>query len=365
MTAPQYQVLFSAADGAYHTYRIPALVVSATGAVLAFCEGRRDSARDAGEIDLLLRRSQDGGQTFGPQVVVATQPGWTCGNPAPLLDEHTGTLWLLFCKNRADGDENLICQGKAPRLVWQTHSLDDGATWSVPIEITPDVKPQQWSWYATGPGHGIQLRSGRLLVPCDHVVLRDGNRGDPHHSHVVYSDDHGATWQVGGTVDEGTNESTAAETADGWLHLNCRNARRDQDGNAFRAVAWSRDGGMTFSPVVRDTALPEPVCQASVLHYPARSADGAAVMVFSNPAATDGTARGRNHLTLRLSFDAGQTWPGATVLWPGPAAYSDLCRTTDGTLCCLFEHGDQEPYERITLARLDMAVLTAAARRPS
>jgi sialidase-1 len=360
VTAPEQQVLFSAGDGGYHTYRIPALVVSASGAVLAFCEGRRDSARDAGEIDLLLRRSLDGGQTFGPQTVFATQPGWTCGNPAPLLDAQTGTVWLLYCKNRADGDENLICQGKAPRTVWLTHSADDGITWSAPVEITPDVKPEQWSWYATGPGHGIQLRSGRLLVPCDHVVLRDRNRGDPHHAHVVYSDDHGASWHVGGTVDEGTNESTAAEAADGWLYINCRNARRSQDGRTFRRLAWSHDGGLTFSPTVRDAALPEPVCQASVLRYQAKNVDGADVMVFSNPAASDTTCRGRNHLTLRLSFDACRTWPGATVLWPGPAAYSDLCRTTDGTLCCVFEHGDQEPYERISLARLDMAGLTAA-----
>ncbi len=357
---PEQHALFTAGNGGYHTYRIPALAISSAGTILAFCEGRRFNSRDAGQIDLLLRRSRDHGRTFGPVQVVATRPGWTRGNPAPVVDRQTGAIWLPFCMNPEDGSEERVCQGKAPRTVWVTHSDDDGITWSTPREITAAVKPAAWSSYATGPGHGIQLRSGRLLIPCDHIVFQDYTLDDPYHSHVIYSDDQGATWELGGSVDEGTNESTAVETADGWLYLNCRNKRPLAGGRNFRAVAWSRDGGQTFSPVVHDAALPESICQASVCRYPAERAGGASLVLYSGPAATTAAHSGRNHLTLRLSRDDCRTWPEARVLWEGPAAYSDLAVARDGSICCLYEQGEEHPYERLTLARLDLAWLTGA-----
>ena len=177
-------MLFRSAAGTdgYHTYRIPALEVTATGAVLAFCEGRRDGSGDSGQIDLLMRRSDDGGRTWGQSHVVVTEPGMTCGNPAPVLDRHTGTIWLPFCKNHADGDEALIRKGLAPRTVWVTRSDDDGASWADPVEITAVVKHPGWTWYATGPCHGIQLRSGRLVVPCD--LDRKSTRLNSSHSSV-------------------------------------------------------------------------------------------------------------------------------------------------------------------------------------
>ena len=142
------------------------MLFRSTGAVLAVCEGRRDGSGDSGQIDLLMRRSDDGGRTWGQSHVVVTEPGMTCGNPAPVLDRHTGTIWLPFCKNHADGDEALIRKGLAPRTVWVTRSDDDGETWADPVEITADVKHSGWTWYATGPCHGIQLRSeiGRAHV---------------------------------------------------------------------------------------------------------------------------------------------------------------------------------------------------------
>jgi len=198
--------LWTAGQGAYDTYRIPALAVSAAGTVLAFCEGRRDSSSDSGQIDLLLKRSADGGRTWGDQQVVVTEPDMTCGNPCPVVDGRDGAIYLPFCKNRADGPEGMICEGKAPRTVWVTCSRDDGLTWEEPRQITTEAKDPAWTWYATGPGHGIQLTSGRLVVPCDHIVGRDLDRHrDPYHSHVIVSDDGGATWSIGGIVPEGTN----------------------------------------------------------------------------------------------------------------------------------------------------------------
>ena len=207
VTNLEQEELFVSGEGGYHTYRIPALVVSTEGTVLAFCEGRRHSSSDSGQIDLLLRRSDDDGHTWGAAQVVATEMDRTCGNPCPVVERVSGTIWLPFCKNLAAGHEGLITQGKAPRTVWLTHSEDAGLTWSEPREITATTKDPRWTWYATGPTHGIQLASGRLVVPCDHMVgVHFDRQKDPYHSHVIISDDAGASWRIGGIVDEGTNE---------------------------------------------------------------------------------------------------------------------------------------------------------------
>ncbi len=354
----EQQDLFVSGEGGYARYRIPALAVSTKGTVLAFCEARKFTGQDSDQIDLFLRRSFDGGRTFEPVQVVATQEGWVCGNPAPVVDRDTGRIWLPFCKNLKDGDETMICEGKAPRQVWMTTSDDDGATWAEPWEITRDVKPPTWSWYATGPGHGIQLQSGRLVVPCDHIVFEAYNRQDPYHSHVITSDDHGATWQIGGSADEGTNESAAFETVDGWLYLNCRNKHRLAEGGNYRAVAWSRDGGTSFAPIIHDAALLEPICQASVCRFTTAAQQDRNRVLFSNPA-----SRTRDHLTVRMSYDEGRTWPISRLLHAGPAAYSDLCVTQDLSICCLYERGAETPYERISLARFNLAWLTGGTDR--
>lgn len=339
----QQETLYASGDGRYHTYRIPALVVSALGTVLAFAEGRKHGRGDAGEIDLVLRRSFDNGRTWTPTQIVVTEPEMTCGNPCPVVDHNTGTIWLPFCKNLADGNETMICEGKAPRTVWITHSRDDGQTWSDPRDITASVKDPQWTWYATGPCHGIQLDTGRLVIPCDHIVglHLDRNR-DPYHSHVVYSDDSGATWQLGGNVDDGTNECAIAQLQDGSLYINCRNHVR----GTRRAIARSYDQGQTFVEFEWQDQLIEPVCQGSVESLPQGR------LLFANPASTR-----RENMTVRLSSDGGRTWPAARTLHPGPSAYSDLAALPDGNVCCLYESGQSQPYENLTLAHFNLAWL--------
>lgn len=352
--------LFAAGDGGYAGYRIPALTVTTRGTILAFCEARKFTGQDTDQIDLFLRRSFDHGKTFAGIQVVASVESWVSGNPAPVVDRDTGLIWLLFTRNPIDGDETAVWQGKAMRTVWVTSSDDDGATWTEPREITASVKRNSWSWYATGPGHGVQLRNGRLVIPCDHGVLQKRDRqADPYHSHVIFSDDHGRTWRVGGIVDEGTNESMALETADGWLYLNCRNKRTlEMNGETgvgnYRAVAWSADGGESFTPIVHDAALPEPICQASVARLSDTRHHDRNRVLFANP----GTCEERRAMTVRLSYDECRTWPVARLLHGGPAAYSDLCVTADMTICCFYERGEERPYERLTLARFNLAWLT-------
>ena len=355
----EQQNLFVSGEGGYVRYRIPALLTTQKGTILAFCEARKYTGRDSDQIDLFLRRSTDNGRSFGEAQRVATQENWVCGNPAPVQDRETGRIWLLFNKNLRDGDEAMICEAKAPREVWITHSDDDGVSWAEPREITRSVKPDTWSWYATGPCHGIQLKSGRLVIPCDHIIFKDRNRQDPYYSHILYSDDHGETWQVGGSADEGTNESTAVETVDGWLYLNCRNKYRLAQGGNYRVIAWSRDGGESFAPSVHDAALPEPICQASVVRFTEERPHGRNRVLFSNPGVCDG----RHHLTVRVSYDECRTWPVARVIHEGPAAYSDLCSAPDMSICCLYERGEADPYERIALARFNLAWLTGGKDR--
>lgn len=319
--------LFVSGIGGYHTYRIPAMVVSPRGTLLTFCEGRRNSSADSGDIDLLLRRSFDGGQTWQDVQVLFDAGSDTAGNPAPVVDAHTGTIHLIFCINN--------------RTVWVTESKDDGATWTTPREITASVKQPGWTWYATGPCHGIQLSSGRLLIPCDHTG----------HAHVIYSDDHGETWKLGGIVSGGTNESVAVQTADGSVYINCRNTR--ETGRTYRAYAWSTDGGESFSETQWDSVLIEPICQASMVRLTTEQLHGKNRVLFSNPASLK-----RERMTVRLSYDECRTWNAGRILHWGPAAYSDLCVLPDMTICCLYERGTNHPYETMTLARFNLEWLT-------
>ena len=333
--------VFTAGAEGYHTYRIPALLVTKGGTVLAICEGRKTGTGDHGDLDLVQKRSTDGGKTWGPLELIYDEGGTakvTIGNPCPVVDQSTGVIWLPFTRDN-DG-------------VFVMSSKDEGKTWSQPREITADVKPKEWNWYATGPGNGIQLKSGkyagRLVIPCDHRVgtaTKDDKTGwdKAGRSHVIYSDDHGATWKLGGASDYSMNECAVIERADGSLLLNSRSYR----GKACRGVSISKDGGATWEPTTDDPALVESVCQASMIR-----AEGAAVL-FSNPA----TPRGRHHLTVRLSLDDGQTWPHSRLICEGPSAYSSLAVLPGGEIGLLYEQG---PYKSLTLARFPLAWVKTA-----
>jgi sialidase-1 len=300
--------------------------------LLAFCEARRHSASDAGDIDVVMRRSLDNGKSWSPIQVVADMGDDTIGNPAPVVERASGDILLLLTRNPGHINEAQIVQGIGQRTVWLTRSRDDGVTWIAPVEITAQVKQPDWTWYATGPGNGIQLRTGRIVIPCDHN-RREGNE---RHSHVIYSDDRGETWHIGGIADAQTNESAVAELKNGDLLLNMRSYH----GRNRRAIARSHDGGLTWSPLEFDQTLIEPVCQASLISL------GRGRLAFSNPAATT-----RTNMTLRLSKDDGATWSTSRVVHEGPAAYSSLALLRDPSIGLLYERGVKSPYETITFVR--------------
>jgi sialidase-1 len=347
--------VFLAGRDGYHTYRIPVLAVSTRGTLLAFCEGRKSGGSDNGNSDLLLKRSTDGGNSWHNQQVVWSDGKNTCGNPAPVVDQRTGTIWLLMTWNSGSDHEREITLGLShdTRHVFVTHSSDDGQSWAPAADISASVKRRNWFWYATGPANGIQLtrgdNKGRLVIPANHSELRRStNSTSPEvvlRSHVIYSDDHGITWKIGGSEDEKTNESTLVELSDGSIMQNMRSYH----GTHRRAIAISRDGGQSWSRVKLDSALVEPVCQASLFRFDWPSNNNPGRILFSNPASEK-----RENLTIRLSDDDGASWPVSKLLQPGPSAYSCLAVLPGQIVACLYENGKNNPYQKITLARFPL-----------
>jgi len=337
----RHDVFVSGQEG-YHTYRIPALVVSRRGTVLAFCEGRKSSAADDGDIDLLLRRSFDGGTTWQPTQVVYEEGGddpITIGNPCPVVDRG-GTIHLVFCRNNA----RALC----------TKSVDDGATFAAPVEITKQIQGFDFAWtrLGSGPGHGLQVAAGRIIVP---VWLND-RIGHTYRSAIISSDDAGASWNAGGLVPatvRDCSECMVVELSDGALLMNMRTKA-----GQYRAIARSTDGGATWTEAKPVEQLVDPICQASLLRFPSDD-DHAGLLLFSN--AASGT---RDHMTVRLSRDEGRSWPVARLIHAGPAAYSDLAVAHDKTILCLHENGSKRPYEKLTLARFPLSWLTAGTDTP-
>ena len=263
-----------------------------------------------------------------------------------LVSGETGTIWLLTTWNRGDDREPEIIDrtSQDTRRVFVTCSHDDGVTWSTPREITDTVKKPDWTWYATGPGSGIQMRhgthKGRLVIPCDHIEADTKH----YYSHVIYSDDHGQNWQLGGqTPMQQVNECEVVELPGGHLMLNMRNYDRTRK---YRQVAVSEDGGLTWKDQRFDATLIEPICQAAIRRYRWPDDKGDSVILFSNPASEEN----RVNMTLRVSYDEGQSWPVSRTLHAGPSAYSDLAVLANGATGCLYEAGQHHPYEKIVFA---------------
>lgn len=220
-------------------------------------------------------------------------------------------------------------------------------------------KRPEWRSGSVGPGNGIQMRNGRLIVPR-YFFAGPVNVPMRPTAFVSYSDDHGKTWHIGGmtTPVETTNECQVVELENGALLLNMRNAINGR-GN-FRKTARSLDGGLTWTEMVDDTGLIEPErgCQASLLRYTTKAEHGRSRLLFANPASLR-----RNNFNIRLSYDEGRTWQEVRQLHGGPAAYSSLAVLPHRSIACLYERGDQHVYEKITFARFNLEWLTQGRDR--
>ncbi|MBB5938293.1 sialidase family protein [Streptomyces zagrosensis] len=342
---------FTSGTEGYHTFRIPALVRSGK-TLIAFAEGRRTSAEDHGDIEVVSKRSTNGGCSWGPLSRVSDNGRNVAGNPAPVVDPASGRIILLTVRQPAAVTQPQIEAGTvasaASRRVYVQRSGDAGATWSRPTEITSAVKRPEWRWYATGPGHGIALtrqRPGRLVVAANHTTAKGSG------AHLLYSDNHGGTWHIG-AVDHHNgkklrpDENAVAELPDGRLYVNAR----DQGGTdpATRLDTYSADGGTSFSAPYRPRPdLVAPVVKGALLHS---GTTNCPALLFSAP----DHPKERRHLTLRRSSNSGATWVSDTVLAAGPAAYSDLAMTGAKTVAALYETGRKKATERIDLRRVPL-----------
>jgi len=314
----------------YALFRIPALVKSKKGTLLAFAEGRMcGTCGDGGDINLVVKRSTDGGKTWGDMIVIWDDAGNTCGNPVPIVDNETGVIHLLMSWNNT--------------RAFVTSSADDGLTWATPAEITNTVKGVGWSWYGTGPVHGIQVsegvNKGRLLAPTYASVNVNGVVKS--YSFSVYSDDHGKTWNKGALTKQGdVGECAVAETNNGLL-LNMRSAAVNA-----RVLATSTDGGINWSDVVIKPELTDPKCQASMISF---KQNNSWTLLQSNAA-----SQTRTNMTIKMSADDGETWPKSYNVFYGASAYSDMALLDDENVGLIFENGDKSPYDRIYFKRIPL-----------
>lgn len=368
----EQQDLFESGIEGYHTFRIPAIVVTNKGTVLAFCEGHKHHIFDSGDIDIVMRRSFDGGKTWGPLQVVWDDGKNACGGPTAVVDRETGKIWLFPRWNHgADWQPELqMGHSKDTFRSFVRYSDDDGATWSQPREITEFVKKPEWRFWTQSPGTGIQLETGsnkgRLVIPCCFTsfgkdVGYDGFRYlfDFHTvwnfgSCIIFSDDHGETWERSkGAVWPWMTECHVVELANGDLMLNIRQGLRKKK---VRAYAISSDGGTTWSEPVLDETLVDPYCQGSFIRYTRAGVHDRNRLLHANAADPDH----RRNMTVRLSYDEGRSWPVSKVVEPEGAQYSTMTVLPDMTVALLYE---AEPYRFQRLARFNLEWLTSGQDR--
>jgi len=354
---PEFSDVFVSGQDGYASVRIPSVVVSKQGTVLAFAEGRA-VASDQAANDIILKRSTDGGRSWGPLQLLQDDGKNSLNNPTAVVEQQGGRVFLMYqripghLKERSSTVETGFDGTNVYRnlLIW---SDDDGATWTKPLDVTRSTKrPVGATTIASGPGIGIQLtrgpHAGRLIIPFNEGPYYQWN------NFSVFSDDRGTTWQYGENVpgafvpDEKLghrsqiNEVQMVELSDGSVRLNSRQFA----GAKVRKTAVSKDGGATWSPVEDVPALRDPSCNASIFRYSFGEPPGKGTILYSGP---DSTQRDRG--TVHLSRDDGASWPVKRVLWPGSFAYSVLTKLPDGTVGCLFE---ADNYGRIVFARFPL-----------
>ena len=364
MSEPFFEKIdvFTARSHGFYTYRIPTIVVTQKGTILAFSEARVGTPSDWAKMSIVMRRSLDKGKTWGPLIKVVSNEEETAHNMVAIVSNDSNIIHFLYCVGY--------------KRVFYMESKDDGQSFSKPKEINhifeefkPDfkykVKPKYKGKYriiATGPGHGIQLANGRLIVP---VWMAKRHIHRPSVISVIYSDDRGKTWKRGEVILgklENPSETVAVQLSDGSVLLNIRN----ESEISRRAISISKDGISNWSEPVFDDALLEPVCFGSIIRL--TDSDAKDRILFVNPDSIEGeptelfNLRPRQNLTVKLSYDECKTWPVSRSIEPGSSGYADIAVGKDYTIYCLYERDC--PIEKdfdtaaMTIARFNLEWLT-------
>lgn len=343
---PKKTDIFSAKTHGFYHYRIPVLVVTQKGTLLAFCEARKKFG-DWSPSALVLKRSTDYGETWSEMKIIHQEKKLCSNNPSVVVDQFDNSIHLVY--------------GVGYNRAFYAKSIDDGITFSDPVEITSIFKPYQtiipWKVIAFGPGGGIQLHSGRIVIP---IWMAYGNERDHRPSVVstIYSDDHGASWKIGDIIPFKNNnliknmsESCLLELNDGRIIINMRN----EGPNHKRAISFSQDGIINWKEPILDQQLYEPVCMAYLIRYDSDR------ILFCNPDNEEMSRFikiKRLNLTIKVSYDECQTWKRKKVLEPRWSAYSCLAVGKDKNIYCLYERGGNKkrygPNQYICFAKFDM-----------
>ncbi|TDC72457.1 sialidase family protein [Streptomyces hainanensis] len=348
----------------YACYRIPAIVTTTAGTLLAFAEARVADCADIGDIDLVVKRSTDGGRTWGELTVLRGDlDAGGYGNPVPVVDAESGLVTLMYAYNTWTPKPDDV-RSRGPRSLSLLHSEDDGLTWRAGAPLR-GLKPASWTWISVGPGHGIQLQrgehAGRLVVAGDHDTTGDRSGGQ-----LYYSDDGGLSWRLGAvweTVEELPNpaELSLVERVDGTLYINARGL------DNVRLAAYSEDAGESFTPAgfreVRD--LDTPPVSGSLLRLTATDVGDDRDRVLLSAPTRPGEQVGsrRRIMTIRSSYDEGRTWHTVgTVITPARAGYSDLTLLPSGEIGLLYETGRHSPHGALNFTAFTELSLDAGRR---
>ena len=352
--------VFGGGEDGYPQVRIPAVVVTQKGTVLALAEARQGD--DHSENDIVLKRSLDGGAAWQPLQVVAEMGGDSLNDPCAVVLHGPDRVLLMYQRYPKGYHTQKMAHAEPAELgygrprntqTFLTRSEDDGVTWSDPEDITRSVRRSD-AISVGSPGVGIQLKygryQGRILFPL-YEVMPPGETNQNYHNCAAISDDGGVTWRLGARVPEDglegdANECQLEELSDGTVIMDAR-----QTNGSSRKGARSRDGGKTWEPMYQVPDLVAPPCMGSILSI-AAPREGGDLLVASLP----NTLKKRENGTLLISRDGGKTWPEKRVLYSGGFAYSCLTQLAEGRVGCLFE---RDGCAHITLATFDVDWLIA------
>jgi sialidase-1 len=309
-------VFISGQEG-YASFRIPAMIQLPNKKIIAFAEGRVNGAADFGHVNIVMKSSLDGGVHWSELKKLVSFGNLQAGNAAPVVDlmdvqYPQGKIFLFY--NTGTVNERQLREGKGIREVWYISSINDGESWSAPVNITSQVhfpngeidgrvyrNKEDWRTYANTPGHATQSiegkYKGRMYVAANHSVGGPKNNFKDYFTHGFYTDDHGKSFHVSNSLDlEGSNEATAAFISNDRLIINARN----QQGNTkTRITAYSNDGGANFEKAFYEDQLLDPICQGAILNIGYKQ--GKAILALVNASDTIY----RNNLSLHISYDEG------------------------------------------------------------
>lgn len=355
-------------------YRIPSIICAPNGDILVICERRNDGPGDIGNHDIVMKRSADKGKTWSDETTILDDEDRVCTDLTVGLDRETKKLWLFFLKDKkqyahmTSTDHGLSWQGpvvihdQVTRPEWDTLKGKENEDAEPPANPKSHVARWEKGWtqrYGCGPGKAmVQLKSGRLLVPARH--REDTGKGRLRSfAHCFYSDDHGATWRLGGTIGMNTSECQFIELVNGDVRVISRNeSSADAPDNLRHLTAISHDGGVTWEDLRRVEELITPRCHGCVERFDATR------LLFSSPAAPFRQKEhpyGRYNLTVRVSHDEGETWSTGRTIWPHPGSYSDMVVLEDRSIAFIYERADKGSthyWDELHFARFNIEWLT-------